>query len=130
MYQVLLAVDADENRAETLADTVLDLPEPANNVEVTVFHCFTDNPEGTSINHLKSARTVADRLEDADVEYVLTEASGDPVTEIVETAQEYDIDVIYLAGRKRSPAGKVLFGSVTQGVALSTDRPVLICGQE
>lgn len=130
MYHVMLAVDADETRAETLADTVLELPEPANNVEVTVFHCFTDNPEGMSINQLKSARTVTDRLEDAGIEYVLTEASGEPVTEIIETAKEHDVDVIYLAGRKRSPAGKVLFGSVTQGVALSTDRPVLICGQE
>jgi len=52
------------------------------------------------------------------------------VNAIVEAAQEHDVDVIFLAGRKRSPAGKVLFGSVTQGVALSTERPVQICGHD
>lgn len=130
MYDVLLAIDANQDRAETLADAVLDLPEPAGHVRTTVFHCFGDNPEGTSINQLKSARRVLERLEDAGVEVSLEETSGDPVNQIIETAEELDVDVIYLAGRKKSPAGKVLFGSVTQGVALGTDRPVLICGNE
>nr|WP_276414161.1 universal stress protein [Halomicroarcula sp. XH51] len=38
--------------------------------------------------------------------------------------------MIVLAGRKRSPAGKALFGSVTQDVILGTDRSVLVVSSE
>lgn len=130
MYHVLVAVDESESRAQTLADAVLELPEPAEYVEATVFHCFTENPEGASIQQLKSARLLAERLEEAGVEYRMVDASGDPVNELVDFADESDVDAIFLAGRKRSPAGKVLFGSVAQGVALSTDHPVMLCGGE
>jgi nucleotide-binding universal stress UspA family protein len=130
MYHVLLAIDTNPGRAETLANAVLDLPEPSDHVRATVFHCFGDNPEGTSINQLRSARHAVDTLEEAGIEVSLKETSGDPVNEIVDAAEDLAVDVIYLAGRKKSPTGKVLFGSVTQGVALGTDRPVLICGHE
>lgn len=130
MYHALVAVDTDEDRAETLADAITDLPASSDRVRASVFHCFTDNPEGSSINQLRSVRYVVDRLEEAGVELSMVETSGDPVTEIVSAAEEHDADAIFLAGRKKSPAGKVLFGSVTQGVALSTDRPVMICGDE
>ena len=54
---------------------------------------------------------------------------GDPATEILDTADEVDADLIALAGRrKRSPAGKALFGSTTQAVILETDRSVLVAG--
>ncbi|WP_137290739.1 universal stress protein [Natronorubrum halophilum] len=54
--------------------------------------------------------------------------SDDPVREICRHAAEHDFDLICLAERKRSRAGKALFGSVTQDVRLSEDRPVLVCG--
>lgn len=130
MYHVMLAIDEDETRAEKLVDTLLEIPEASEHVKATVFHCFTDNPEGASITQFKTARDVSGRLDEAGVEHEMAESSGDPVNEIVEAAEEHDVDVIYLAGRKRSPAGKVLFGSVAQGVALSTNRPVLLCGEQ
>lgn len=130
MYRALLAMDTNEDRAEALVDALLALPDPSEHVHAVVFHCFTDNPEGTSINQLKSVRNAVDRLEDAGVDLAMVETSGDPVGEIVDAAEDRAVDAIYLAGRKLSPAGKVLFGSVTQGVALNTDRPVVICGRE
>ena len=60
----------------------------------------------------------------------LLEASGSPSEEILEHAAEYDVDQICVGGRKRSPAGKALFGSVTQDVILGTHKPVLVCGSE
>ncbi|WP_121743130.1 universal stress protein [Natronorubrum halophilum] len=54
--------------------------------------------------------------------------SGDPVRDICHHAAEHDFDQIFLAGQKRSRAGKALFESVTQDVRLSEDRPVLVCG--
>lgn len=50
---------------------------------------------------------------------------GDPVEEILAEADRTDARYIVVGGRRRSPAGKVLFGSTTQAVLLSADRPVV-----
>jgi nucleotide-binding universal stress UspA family protein len=92
-----------------------------------VFHVFTKNPEGASVGQLESARLVRDRLEAEGLRVTLDESSGDPVEEIVDKADEIDANRICVAGRKRTPTGKVLFGSVAQGVILDADRPVLVC---
>lgn len=53
-------------------------------------------------------------------------AHGDPAEAIVKVADDLDIDMIAMGGRQRTPAGKVLFGSVTQGVLLNAERPVFV----
>jgi hypothetical protein len=53
---------------------------------------------------------------------------GDPPEEIIRAAEEVDADRILLGGRKRSPLGSLLFGSVTQEVMLDTTRPVVVTG--
>jgi nucleotide-binding universal stress UspA family protein len=126
-YEILVAVDTDETRAERQADIVSDLPDGSRDVHVTVFHVFTKNPEGASVGQLESARLVRDRLEAEGLRVTLDESSGDPVEEIVDKADEIDANRICVAGRKRTPTGKVLFGSVAQGVILDADRPVLVC---
>lgn len=50
---------------------------------------------------------------------------GDAADEIVRYAEREDARYIVIGGRKRSPVGKAVFGSVTQDVLLSADRPVL-----
>nr|WP_276298484.1 universal stress protein [Halomicroarcula sp. ZS-22-S1] len=45
---------------------------------------------------------------------------------MLEVADARDANLVVLGGRKRSPAGKALFGSVTQDVILGTDRSVLV----
>lgn len=128
MYEILLAVDTDESRAHSMAKTVSNLPVEPSQMVVTVTHVFTDNPEGMSIAKLGPARTVKNILENAGIEVRLEESSGDPTEEILSIAARNDVDLLCLAGRKRSPTGKALFGSVTQAVILGTDRPVLVAG--
>ncbi|PSP74172.1 universal stress protein [Halobacteriales archaeon QS_3_64_16] len=127
MYEIALGVDTDEDRARAQAEAIVDLPGEPEEVHATVLHAFGENPSGASVHQVGAVRRARDVLEDAGIEVSLDESSGDPATAIVDTAEEINADVICVAGRKRTPAGKVLFGSVTQGVILATDRSVLVC---
>jgi nucleotide-binding universal stress UspA family protein len=129
MYTIVMAVDQSEARAAAEADAVCDLPRDPSEVEVTILHDFTNNPSGASISQVSSVRRAQDRLEEAGFTVELAETSGDPAEAIVDTADDLDADMIVLAARKRSPTGKVIFGSVTQAVILDTDRPVLVCSE-
>ena len=55
---------------------------------------------------------------------------GDPAKEVVDYAGEYKARYIVVAGRKRSPAGKVLFGSVAQSILLNAECPVVMSTSE
>lgn len=129
MTNVLLAIDEAEDRVNRQLETLEDLSLEAG-ANVTALYVFSDNPSGASVNHLKTARTAEQRLEDAGYDVTLDERSGEPAAEILTHAAENDVDLICLAGRNRSPTGKALFGSVTQDVILGTDLPVLIAGSE
>lgn len=50
---------------------------------------------------------------------------GDAAEEIVDYADTHDAEYVVVAGRKRSPIGKALFGSVVQTIMLEADQPVV-----
>lgn len=50
---------------------------------------------------------------------------GDPADSILEYATDQDARYVVVAGRKRSPTGKAVFGSVTQSILLNADCPVV-----
>jgi nucleotide-binding universal stress UspA family protein len=130
MYEVLLGLDDNSERAVAQARTVANLPQAADEVRATLLHVFTDNPGGASVTQVGSVRRARDRLEDAGVEVAFAEESGDPADRILAVARERDVDLIAVAGRRRSPTGKAVFGSVTQSVVLEADRPVVVCHQD
>ncbi|GAB7091644.1 hypothetical protein JCM18237_19150 [Halorubrum luteum] len=130
MYRVLLAIDEDERRALAQANAIADIPAVNDEITVHLCHVFRDNPEGASVNQLSAVRRARERLEAAGVDTVHAEASGDPAEEILALADEIDANVICLSGRKRTPAGKAVFGSVTQAVIRGSDRPVLAVPRE
>lgn len=124
MTELLLAVDDSTERALAQARAVADLPVD----RAILLHVFVgENPNGASVHQVASVRRARERLEEAGVEVELAESSGDPAKAIVETARERGVDLIVVAGRKRSPAGKAVLGSVSQSVLLTADRPVLFC---
>jgi nucleotide-binding universal stress UspA family protein len=127
MTDILLAVDDDEHRAQLQAETVVDLDWVDGSVSVTVAHVFTDNVEGASISQFAPARVARDTLEENGIDVTLEESSGDPADQIIGLAERRDADLVCVAGRKRSPAGKAVFGSVSQTVMLDSDIPVLFC---
>ncbi|WP_137286058.1 universal stress protein [Halorussus salinisoli] len=65
-------------------------------------------------------------LEGVDVSWDAVGELGDEQTEILETAEARDCDHLFIAGEKRSPAGKALFGDLTQSIILNFDGPVTV----
>jgi len=130
MYEVLVAIDRNADRAKRQANAVADLPGAGESVRAIVAHSFTENPTGATIKQLASAKRTQEILEDAGIEVELAETSGDPADSLLALAEDRDVDAICVGGRSRTPTGKVLFGSTSQAVVLGTDRPVLLCGAD
>lgn len=128
MYNVVVGVDDNEQRAVACAKAATDLPGEPSEKRVTIIHSFTDNPSGASATQIGSVREATAYLEGHGVEVQVTESSGDPAEQILGAADEADANLIVVSGRKRSPTGKALFGSVTQSVILNADRPVMVAG--
>ncbi|WP_227376068.1 universal stress protein [Haladaptatus halobius] len=129
MYHVLIALDENESRAVAQATAVADLPESATAVRATLLYSFTDNPSGASALQVAGVRRAQETLEDAGIDTDLVETSGNPADIILDVAEERDVNCICVGGRRRSPAGKALFGSVAQSVILNAERPVLVAGE-
>ena len=128
MTDVLLAVDDDEERARRQAEAIAGLDWEV--LEATVLHVFTRNVEGASVSQFAPSRAARDVLEAAGIEVTLAEDSGDPGRQVLDQAERLDADLVSVAGRKRSPAGKAVFGSVSQSVMLDSEIPVLFCPAE
>lgn len=97
----------------------------------TTYGDFTVGRMESEINEIRKAadrivNDVADQADEAGVECVTAVSEGDPSENILDYAESNDIDLIVMGGRKRSPAGKMLFGSVTQSVILHADVPVTV----
>ncbi|WP_058365978.1 universal stress protein [Haloparvum sedimenti] len=129
MKRLLLAIDESIERATAQAETVLDLFS-GDDVVAYLLHDFVDNPEGASVSQVDAVTRAESILTAEGVTVEFRERSGEPAPSIVETADELDADAICVAGRKRTPAGKVLFGSVSQSVILQTERPVIVCSPQ
>ncbi|MFB6127853.1 MAG: universal stress protein [Halolamina sp.] len=127
MYTFLVGIDADESRALAQAEALAGMPLEAETVRAILVHAFEEKTKGSTVEQVKSVRLARNRLETAGIDVEVEGYGGDAVRAIRNVAEERDADQIVLAGRKRTPTGKVLFGSVTQSVILETERPVLVC---
>jgi nucleotide-binding universal stress UspA family protein len=138
---VILALGPrDENRCEELADGVLDVVG-GTDADVVLLHVFDEGEFDDAVSRLDydfgtnpapdevatrhaSVRTVSRLLEDAGIASRVRGAVGDHGEEIVDVADEEGADMVFVGGRRRSPAGKAVFGSTAQYVMLNADCPV------
>lgn len=51
---------------------------------------------------------------------------GDASSDVVSYAKKHEVRYIVIGGRKRSPAGKAIFGSVAQSILLNAENPVVV----
>ena len=128
MYTIVAGIDTDKERAVAQAETIADMPMDTDEVEAVLTHSFEENRSGASVAQVSSVQRAQSILEDAGIDVVLEEAgSDDPAATVLQFAEEYDADLVAVAGRKRSPTKKVVFGSVSQEIILNAHRPVLVC---
>ncbi|WP_436347121.1 universal stress protein [Natronorubrum sp. FCH18a] len=137
MYRVVLPVDLDEQRTTAATTVIESLPGEPDELEVVALNVFKEfevTDEGGRVSSAdiydedafpESAESALEPLEEAGVTVVKRREHDDPAETILEVAADVDADSIVICGRDRSPAGKALFGSVTQSVLLSADRPVI-----
>lgn len=142
MYRVLMPIDTDTRRAKGQAKTAIRLNDEMAELEVIALHVHEEidhhpdeggrsyiddlNENLVDIQGRPEAFDLAvQQLQDAGVNVSENALVGKPAPAIIELSDEFDVDAILLGVRKRSPVGKVLFGSVTQAVILESDRPIL-----
>ncbi|EMA70807.1 uspA domain protein [Halorubrum aidingense JCM 13560] len=130
MYEILLPVDDDTDRAAAQARYVSGLPGETDELSVTVAHAYRDDSRGTGDDRFDEESPgvieATDILSAAGITVEQRELYVPVAESIVDLSDELDADEVVLCGRKRSPAGKALFGSVTQSVALESSVPVTI----
>lgn len=136
---VLVPVDAEEIRALAAAESVAKLPNAAETVTVTLLNVEekieVTGGEGGHVSSDEwydedelppSVEAAKALLEREGITVEVRREHADPAETILAVADEIGADGIVMAGRKRTPVGKVLFGSVTQSVLLNADIPVTV----
>jgi nucleotide-binding universal stress UspA family protein len=68
------------------------------------------------------------RLADAGITATTVEGTGDPARVITAQAEEIDADLIVVGNSHKNLLERLLFGSVSNGVAHRTNRAVLVVG--
>lgn len=144
LQTVLLAVgESDTDRTDSLAETAIDIAGPAG-ATVALAHVFEQDdyervraeldfdsdsevtPDAVAKRYT-TIRSLGDAMSENGVEFTWHGRLSDGTTEgkcIVALAEELGADLVIVGGRKRSPTGKAVFGSIAQEVILNASCPV------
>jgi len=82
-----------------------------------------DSPAEIAARH-RTVQSVLGRLDDNGIEYEVCGAVGEPAEALLGLASEVDADRLVIGGRRRTPAEKVVFGSLAQQLLLEAPCPV------
>jgi nucleotide-binding universal stress UspA family protein len=140
MYENILVPTDGSEQASEATPHALDLAE---NYDATVHAlCVVNRAATRQLSPTRAETTmgamveeaeratseIEDEMEKAGVECLSVVLEGAPDETILDYVEENEIDIVVIGGRKRTPAGKLLFGSVTQSVILHADVPVTVVG--
>ncbi|WP_435062202.1 universal stress protein [Halobaculum sp. EA56] len=122
---VLIAIDGEEGSGTVVAEGV----ELASRLdeEPVVLHVASGSDLGDAERAAESV--VADAVDDPDT-VTLRIVEGNPAERVLNEIEETGPDYAVLGSSKRTPAGKVVFGSVLQLVMRGSDVPVVTVPQD
>lgn len=144
MDTILLPVTSHTGWARDVAAAAAET-EAGTETEAVVMHLFEDGEIETTRSNLgypadepltldelaarkRGVSVTADILEDAGIDVQIRghDVGDKPANKIISAAERENADRIYLYSRKRSPAGKAVFGSTIQQVLLNASCPVVV----
>ena len=145
--KLLFPVDsADEDRTDALVEAASSVAEPGRTV-IGLLHVYDRenyaelrrqmNMAPTSevtpaavVRRRTDVREVRAALEERGFDVVILGALGDRAEGIVREAADWNADLVVVGGRKRSPTGKAVFGSVAHEVMMNAPCPVTFARAE
>lgn len=140
---ILLAVGpGDLDRTDALADAAIEVAGPAD-ATVVLAHVVspsefdevrsrlatgaldeeTITPDDVATRH-EAVEALATALDGAGLSHEVSGVVGDRGRALISLASEIEADRVIVGGRRRTPTGKVVFGSTAQRVLLSAPCPV------
>lgn len=145
---VLLAFGPnDREHVRKLVDVALQLAEPTG-AKLYIQHVFPQDEYDERIEQLdispnaeafgpstlaarhEAIRNPAGELSKRGIDYEIRGSIGAPDAEIVQTAENLEVDRVVIGGRSRSPTGKAMFGDHAQQVLLNAPCPVTYVRRE
>lgn len=142
---VILAAVGEKGNPDRIIETAHELAVAFDD-ELQVLHVI---PEKNADEHFRALRSIeefedisftieidrAEEMAETFIDDVLGDSAregvspvgriGDPADAILATADSINPRYVVIGGRKRTPAGKAIFGSVTQSVILNSDYPTV-----
>ena len=143
---LLLPVGDDTDRADDLVETISSVAEPGETT-IGLLHVYdredyadlrermnvapdSEVTPATVAGRRTTVRTLRAALEERGFDVEVLGALGDRADGIVREAERWGADLLVVGGRRRSPTGKAVFGSVAQEVMLNAPCPVTFVRDE
>ena len=120
------------NRSEWISSKVLSTPgsnfpqafSESEYDDLLEHHSLEEEDVDDIVADQATVQAIAERLDEADVDYEIRGAVGEPGNALVTLAEELAADRVIVGGRHRSPTDKIIFGSVAQTLLLESPCPV------
>lgn len=133
---ILVAVSEEEPNANQIADHVAEIASGVG-AEVTLFRAFTEQEFSDRLDELgyessepvelarrhSVVNEIAEILRASNVKLTVAAEVGPAAESVVDFVEQHEMDHVFVGGRRRSPTGKALLGSVSQQVILQLDVP-------